>query len=251
MVDIENKNGIAILRMNDGSANVMNLDFNLKLLEMIRKTAASSARAIILTGHGKIFCAGVDLPRMLEGGTEYVRKFLSSFRELLETLYFCPKPVIMAVNGHAIAGGCILACASDRTLMATGKGQIGVPELHVGLPFPPVPMEILRSKIDPHYFEAVTRDGKNYSPHEALQRGIVDSIEEPAQLLDKALLLAESLVSIRPELFAINKRQTRQPVRDAMDQSIQKFEDTISTIWESEETFVDLRAFVARTLRSK
>lgn len=248
MIDIENNNDIAILRMNNGPANAMNLEFNLQLAQAVNQAAASSSRAIVLTGQGKIFCAGVDLPRLLEGGAEYVRKFLASLCGVLEVVYFCPKPVIIAVNGHAIAGGCILASASDRTLMAAGKGLMGVPEIHVGIPFPTVGMEIMRSRIHPGYFGEVTQNGKNYSPQEALERGLIDGIEEPEQLMEKALSQAALLASIRPELFSITKQQSRQPVRDATDLGIRRFEASINALWESEETFAVLREFAARTL---
>ena len=94
----------------------------------------------------------------------------------------------------------------------------------------------------------MTQNGKNYSPPQALERGLIDGIEEPEQLMEKALSQAALFASIRPELFSITKQQTRQPVRDAMDLGIQRFEASINALWESEETFAALRAFAARTL---
>ena len=67
-----------------------------------------------------MFSAGVDLLRVVDGGAAYVRTFLPAFRRVFETLFDYPKPVVAAVNGHAIAGGCVLACAADYRVMAAG-----------------------------------------------------------------------------------------------------------------------------------
>ena len=96
----------------------------------------SDAKAVVLTGQGKIFSAGVDLKRLSEGGADYIRKFLPVLHKLYDTVFYHPKPVVAAINGHAIAGGCVLACCADRRIMAREGGRIGVTESLVGVPFP-------------------------------------------------------------------------------------------------------------------
>ena len=73
----------------------------------LRRAAHAEAKAIVLTGTGKMFSAGVDLKRLSAGGAAYVRDFLPSLHRLYEAVFFHPKPVVAAINGHAIAGGCI------------------------------------------------------------------------------------------------------------------------------------------------
>ena len=75
---------------------------------------AAPERAVVLTGQGRMFSAGVDLPRLADGGPDYVRRFLPALHRLYDTVFFFPKPVVAAVNGHAIAGGCVLECCADR-----------------------------------------------------------------------------------------------------------------------------------------
>jgi hypothetical protein len=111
--------------------------------------AGSDARAVVLTGAGSIFCAGVDLFRVVDEGADYVRRFLPSLADVIRKLFMLPKPVVAAANGHAIAGGCILVAACDYRLMARGGGRIGVPELLVGVPFPAIALEILRFALAP------------------------------------------------------------------------------------------------------
>jgi enoyl-CoA hydratase len=64
---------------------------------------------------------------------------LPASRKAFERLFFCQKPVVAAIDGHAIAGGCVLPCAADYRMMAQQTGRIGIPELLVGVPFPPLP----------------------------------------------------------------------------------------------------------------
>ncbi len=249
MFAVERKNDIEILRMQYGSANAMDLNFCVELTKTVRTLTESSSRAIVLTGQGKIFCAGVDLPQLLEGGVEYVRQFLPALDEVLETLFFCPKPVIAAVNGHAIAGGCLLACCADRRLMAAGKARIGVPELRVGVPFPTVPLEIMRARTGSSFFEEVALGGATYVVPEALNKGLIDGVVEPEQLLAEAIIVAESLAAIRPELYALSKQQARRPVREAIDSRTRLDETEIAALWESAETHAAVQAFVERTLK--
>src|SRR5262249_58457001 len=95
-------------------------------------------------GTGRIFSAGVDLLRLSEGGASYVRKFLPALCAMFAAVFSHAAPVVAAINGHAIAGGCVLACAADRRLVAREGGRIGVAGLLVGGPFPPGPLEIMR-----------------------------------------------------------------------------------------------------------
>ncbi|HEY5674196.1 MAG TPA: enoyl-CoA hydratase/isomerase family protein, partial [Malonomonas sp.] len=226
----------------------MDLNFCVELSKKVRELEASS-RAIVLTGQGKIFSAGVDLPQLLDGSVDYVRQFLPALDEVFETLFFCSKPLVAAVNGHAIAGGCLLTCCADRRLMAAGKAQIGVPELRVGVPFPTVALEIMRARTKPDFIAEVILDAATYAPAEALQRGLIDAIVEPEQLLTEAIAAAESLAAIRPNIFAFSKQQLRQPVRVAIAARSKAQAAELYAIWESADTHAAVSEFVARTFK--
>jgi enoyl-CoA hydratase len=249
MFDVERKNDIEILRMQYGPANAMDLDFCVELAKTIRALEKSSSRAIVLTGQGKIFCAGVDLPQLLEGGAEYVRQFLPALDDVLEAFFFCNKPIVAAVNGHAIAGGCLLACTADRRLMVDGKAQIGVPELRVGVPFPAVALEIMRAKTSPGFFEEIILGAATYTAQEARKRGLIDDIFDKDQLLNEAISTAEAFAAIRPEIFAFSKQQIRQTVREAIDSRTKGQEADLFALWESDDTHAAVSDFVARTFK--
>jgi enoyl-CoA hydratase len=136
MIDSKIVDGVAVLTMAHGKANALDIEFCDALAARFDDLHKADAKAVVLTGKAKIFSAGVDLKRLSAGGADYIRRFLPALHRLYEAVFFHPKPVVAAVNGHAIAGGCVLACCADRRLMARDAGRIGVTEILVGVPFP-------------------------------------------------------------------------------------------------------------------
>ena len=129
MIDSKVVDGIAVLAMTHGKVNALDIEFCDTLAAHFDDLRRSDAKAVVLTGQGKIFSAGVDLKRLSAGGAEYIRQFLPALHRLYEAAFFHPKPVVAAVNGHAIAGGCVLAACADRRIMARDAGRIGVTEI--------------------------------------------------------------------------------------------------------------------------
>jgi enoyl-CoA hydratase len=245
VIELTEQGGVAVLRLGHGKVNAMSLEFCEALTA--RFAAVSSARAVVLTGTGHIFSAGVDLLRLTEGGAPYVRKFLPALRTMLATVFSHPAPVVAAINGHAIAGGCVLACAADRRVMARDGGHIGVTELLVGVPFPPVALEIMRCATAPQLFAEAIFSGATFAPLEALARGWVHEVVEPSALLERAVEAANALAALPPKAFALSKRQTRQPASDRMRAA--DVDAAIEQIWTAPETLARVRDYVARTLR--
>jgi enoyl-CoA hydratase len=204
---------------------------------------------VVLTAQGKVFSAGVDLIRLSEGGAGYIRKFLPVLHKLFDAVFFHPKPVVAAVNGHAVAGGCVLACCADRRVMARQSGRIGVTELPVGVPFPALAFEIVRSAVPARYLAEVTYSGATYDSDTALERGFIDEIAEPSELLEDAFAVAQELAALSPAAFARNKMQIRQPASERMAASGEATEKSVTEIWCAPETLSYIRAYVARTLK--
>src|SRR5471030_2357073 len=115
MIDIKTQAGIAVLTLTHGKANALDIELCEALAARFMELRNSDAKAVVVTGQGKIFSAGVDLKRLSEGGAAYVRKFLPALHKHYDTVFYHPKPVVAAINGHAIAGGCVLACCADRS----------------------------------------------------------------------------------------------------------------------------------------
>jgi hypothetical protein len=145
MLRREDRGSVAVLHMDHGKANALDVELigaiGDALGDIVREGSHS---AVVLTGTGSIFSAGVDLFRFLEGGESYLEQFFDAMVRSFRALFAFPRPLVAAVNGHAIAGGAVMAAAADYRIMSMGKAKIGVPELRVGIPFPVAAIEILR-----------------------------------------------------------------------------------------------------------
>jgi enoyl-CoA hydratase len=248
VIDTQQRGEIGIFRMHHGKANALDLEFCEEIVKRLDEANQSAIRALVITGHGAMFSAGVDLFRVLHGGPAYVRSFLPALKKAFEALLYLQKPVVAAINGHAIAGGCVLACAADLRLMALDSGRIGIPELRVGVPFPAVALEMVRMIVAPADFRALVYEGATLSPKEANEIGLVDATVAPEELLDRAVALAESLAAIPPEVFAMTKRQMRHPLMKRIREGAAEFDAAIDNLWTTPATLAAIRAYVARTL---
>jgi enoyl-CoA hydratase len=247
MIEVGDQDGVTILRMAAGKANAMTIDFCELLTARFEKLNSSPTSAIVITGSGRVFSAGVDLLVLLDGGVPYIRKFLPALSTMLATVFSYPKPVVAAINGHAIAGGCVLACAADRRLMGHEAGRIGVTELLVGVPFPSAALEIMRCALSPQHFEDAIFSGATYAPSEAAERGLVNEIVEPDALLARAIACAKTLAALAPSTFTLTKRQTRALALERLETDARRGE--VEQIWTAPETLTRIRDYVARTLR--
>lgn len=251
MIHRDHHDSITVLRMEHGKANALDTELLQDLIDALEEIARSDASAVVLTGTGSIFSAGVDLFRILDGGTEYVQSFLPALTRALRDLFALHRPVVAALNGHAIAGGCILACACDHRIMAQGKGRIGVPELRVGVPFPSVALEVLRFAVPRQHLQELAYVGRTFAPDDALVRGLVDELTEPDSLLERALAAARSLADIPAATFELSKRQLRRPTLDRLAVLEQEIDPEVYALWESPEIHEHIREYLDRTLGKK
>jgi enoyl-CoA hydratase len=242
---------ITVLTMRHGKANALDIEFCEALAARFAELRQSDTGAVVLTGQGRMFSAGVDLKRLSEGGADYIRAFLPALHRLYDAVFFHPRPVVAAINGHAIAGGAILATCADRRIMVEHGGRIGVTELQVGLPFPALAFEILRFAVPPRYLPEFTLSGATYDTDEAMERGWIDETSEPEELMEDALAVAQEMAELSPPAFAQTKAQLRADVRERMAASGAATDKTVTDIWCAPEALGGIRAYVARVLQRR
>jgi enoyl-CoA hydratase len=248
MIELEHRGEIAVLTMRHGKANAIDGALCEDIIKHLDELRRSPARGVVVTGQGKIFSAGVDLVRALDGGPDYFRHFLPPLRRAFEELFFFEKPIVAAVNGHAIAGGCVLTCAADRRLMAQGDGRIGITELLVGVPFPVIALEIMRFAAAPQHFARIVNSGATFPPEVAVNLGLIDEMVPGNALLERAIAAAEKLAAIGPA-FALTKRQIRHAVRERLEKDAPRFDPAVDSIWDAPETAARIRDYVTRTFK--
>jgi len=236
MIEREQHELILTLRLAHGKASAMDVELCEGLVRELDAAEKSDARAVILTGTGSIFSAGVDLFRMTNEGAPYVERFFPALRDSLHALFTFPKPIVAAVNGHAIAGGCLLAAACDYRLMSAGK--IGVPELLVGVPFPAIAIEILKFAAG-RDAQSLVYSGRTISPDEAKLVGLIDEVVAPDFLHTRADLIARELAAIDGRNFAITKKQLRGAAVS---------DDEVVKMWSAPEVHEHIRGYLAKTV---
>ncbi|HKZ07564.1 MAG TPA: enoyl-CoA hydratase/isomerase family protein [Methylomirabilota bacterium] len=246
MVVREDRGGVAILRLAHGRANALDPEVLRALAEALATAAA--ADAVVLTGTGGMFSAGVDLKRLAAGGPDYPGALIPALADCFGRLFFHPRPLVAAVNGHAIAGGCVIACAADRRLAARGDGRFGVTELLVGVPFPALALEIMRGVVPPHLFAEAVYGGRTWSLEEAAGHGLLDAVVEAHALLDAAVREAERLAAIPAETFALTKAQARQPIRDFLALHAARIDREVQRCWSTAEAQAAIQRYVQQTL---
>jgi enoyl-CoA hydratase len=235
MIERSESEGIVTLRLAHGKASVLDLELCDELGRQLENTAG--ARAVILTGTGSIFSAGVDLFRLIDGGGEYLERFFPALRQVLVSLFEFPRPIVAAANGHAIAGGCLMVAACDVRLMS--GGTIGVPELLVGVPFPAIAIEILRFAAGRNA-QQLAYSGATLTPEEARGKGLIDEVVAPDRLLERAHDVARQLAAIPPESFRLTKLQLRR----GSDVDRQAAE-----VWSNPDIHAHIRAYLEQTVR--
>ena len=247
MIERSLSHGILTLRLAHGKASALDLELCKELQREVEAAAESpDIRALIITGTGSIFSAGVDLPRMINSGKEYTQDFVEALDAVLRALFLFPKPAVVAANGHAIAGGAILAFACDYRLMSGGR--IGVPEALVGVPFPPLALEIVRFAVPRQHLQPMLYLAKTVEVAEAKSIGIIDEIVPAENLMTRAMEMARQLAEITPDAFRLTKRQIREPfLRDAAEIA-RVSADEIDAQWAAPETHEHIRAYLAKTI---
>jgi enoyl-CoA hydratase len=239
--------GIDTLQLARGKANALDLEL-CRTLDAALAEGEAREGPLILTGAGSMFSAGVDLFRVVDGGAAYIAQFLPAMSDVFLRLFMFPRPVVAAINGHAIAGGCILACACDYRVMAAGVGRIGLPELHVGVPFPASAVELLRSVTDPARLHEFLLLGRTYEAREAIAVGLVNEAVPGESVLERAVAVARDLSSRPAASYRITKHFLRGPAAERI-RSAERDRGELIDAWAAPATLQAIRDYLARTFK--
>lgn len=205
-----------------------------------------SVRGLVLTGAGKFFSFGFDIPEFLGFKKEDFADYLTLFTDFYTRVFVFPKPIVAAVNGHAVAGGCMIATACDIRLMASGRGKISLNEITFGASVFAGSVAMLKHWVGGRNAERMLYSGEMYQAEEARRLGLVEEVVPPEELMTRAEDRARMLAGQDPVAFASLKRLIRGPIADEMRRreadSIREFVD----IWYSEATWKHLEMIQIR-----
>jgi enoyl-CoA hydratase len=199
---------VQVLTLSSGRVNALDVEMLEELTGAVRERQSSGAGALVVTGAGKVFSAGVDLNRVLQGGADYTDRLIPALSDAFDALFCYPGPTVAAINGAAIAGGCVLACACDRRLISPAA-QIGASEVRVGVPFPAAALEVMRYACGDHA-EEVLLGGRLHRGEDALASGLAHRVVAE-DLIETAIAEASELGDISAVAYANTKAQLRAP----------------------------------------
>ena len=178
-----------------------------ELLGALAEVQTSPARVAILTGEGKAFCSGMDLDELRAIASRTAAEHLEDSRRmarLFRTIYSFPKPLIAAVNGHALAGGCGLATLADFTI-AVPEAKFGYTEVRIGF-IPALVSVFLRRQIGEKRTRDLALTGRLIEAAEARDIGLVNAVVSSDELMPAARELAANLLGASPTSLSRTKR---------------------------------------------
>jgi enoyl-CoA hydratase len=251
MISTDERDGITFLTLEHGKVNALDVELLTAIETAFRELADAPPKAVVLTGAGRAFSAGVDLKRMVDEGAPYAERLLGALDGALGAMFEAPFPVVAALNGHAIAGGFVLACASDHRLLAQGGARVGVPELLVGVPWPTLALEIVRQAFAPNRAQELILFGRTYGAEDALERGLVDTLVRADELVERATGTAHELAGIPAEAFRSAKALLHRPTLDLVRRVGPERDAEVLAGWCSEATREFVRGYLERTVGTK
>jgi enoyl-CoA hydratase len=233
---IDRQDDIALVRIERPPANALDRELGAELIAVAEELARDTPRAAVLTGSGAFFSAGLDLKVIptLEPGSH--GEMVMGVNRMVAGWLGLSCPVVCGVNGHAIAGGLVLAlCADYRVGCTTGK--LGLSEVRVGVPYPAAAIAVVRSELAPPAARGLVLRGHLVEPEEALALGVLDELAEPESVLERSLEVAHELGSLPAETYGRVKRQLRTGVLAEVERIVDTEEDPlIAEGWLSGET---------------
>jgi enoyl-CoA hydratase len=186
--------GIAVLTLELGQGNAINAAFIAALNKALDELSGPEVRALVITGKGRAFCGGLDLIAADALDRPAIVKFVAAFDALFLRVFSWPTPIVAAINGHAIAGGAILAMSADLRVMVKGPYGIGINEALLGISLPSAALEIARHALPRAAWAPAFLAGKRYRPEEAASIGLVHHLVE-SDVLSEALTQARALAA--------------------------------------------------------
>ena len=234
-IRVEAEAGVALVRIDRPPANALDLELLSESHALSEELRAAEPAAVVITGREGFFSAGVDLKAAPTLGPDDQAAMVDGINRMFAGWYGFPRPVVCAVNGHAIAGGMILAlCGDHRVGVPTGK--LGLTELRVGTGFPAVAIAVVRAELTPAAARRLVLGADLVEPGAALELGVIDEIWEADELLPRALEVASGLASLPSSAYRRVKHQLRAPALAEIERALDSGADPLLGGWLTEES---------------
>jgi enoyl-CoA hydratase len=238
-IAVEEVDGLAVVRIQRPPANALEPGLLAAGADVVAKLRAERPRAVVITGAGDFFSGGVDLKLAPTFSPAEQRGMVAGINRLFVEWYGFPGPVVAAVNGHAVAGGMILALCADHRV-GSRAGTYGLTEVKVGTPYPVAALAVVRAELAPASARRLVLGGELVDADTALELALVDELAAQADVLARAQAVAHELAALPSSTYRSVKAQLRGPDLEAMRTGIE--DDPLAQGWLGEETADAARA---------
>lgn len=239
------------LRLDRPPANALSPELIAALAAAIQAAPQEGARALVISGAPGMLSAGLDVPLLLHLDRPVIREVWRSFYGMLRALGSSPVPVVAAITGHAPAGGAVISIFCDYRIMAEGDFKIGLNEVQVGIPLPPVILQALKRLVGPYRAERLSVGATLLPSAEALRIGLVDELAPGDQVAARAVEWCQRLLAFPPEAMTETRRRARADLVALFDEAGEAELDVVAGNWFSSETQGALKALVEKLAKRK
>ena len=215
-VRVRVEDGVATVTLAGDHANAVDPDLVAGLRRAYRELAQEpGVAAVLLRAEGKLFCPGLDLQDLLPLDRDAMAAFMRDFGDCVIEMFAFPRPVVAALHGHAVAGGCVLALTADWRIARRGA-WIGLNEVKVGVPLPYAVARLLRESVAASHRTEVALLGRNFRDEAALGAGLAHEVVDAEGFEAACRERIAEFLSKDAASLAATKRYLREEAVDDM-----------------------------------
>jgi enoyl-CoA hydratase/carnithine racemase len=236
MLEIIDHGQIHEIRLARPPANALNKPL-FDALDLALRDASKSSEAVVVSGQPGMFCAGLDVPELIQLDRRAFSQLLLSFLQTTRTIALMPVPTVFALTGHAPAGGIVLAVFGDYRIMPRGPFKTGLNEVRVGLMVPSMVHGALVRLIGAHQAERILVSGELMDAEKAARIGLVDELaENPEAVVSRAIDWCEEHLSLPGHAMRETRAMARADFRMSFDIDLEQEAGRFTDFWFREDT---------------
>jgi Delta3-Delta2-enoyl-CoA isomerase len=240
LIKTEVTNRVGIVQLNNGVTNAISFALVTELTKHL-KAIENEASAVVLTGNSKFFSIGWNLPELIQFDRATMSDFVHRFQEMMLTLATLPIPTVCAMNGHAAAGGLILALGCDYRIARATKVKVGLNESRLGVSIPWIADLLLKQLVGYNSARKISCEGEIIDVDQALSLGLVDEIHQQDSVLELAVAKAVELSAIPASAYAAIKQSHLEDAVAQFHAKVQEKTDQFLDLWFADATRVLLK----------
>ena len=218
IVTTREEDNYCLIQMDDGKANALSFDM-LAQVNAALDQAEQAGKVVVLAGRPGKFSAGFDLSVMGQGGDDMIR-LLTEGANLSRRLLDFDKPVVLAVSGHALAMGALLALSADYRIGIHGDYKIGLNEVAIGMTLPYFGVELARVRLSKRHLVPAVALAKIYDASGAVEAGFLDEAVDGDELLGRAAAVAAQLATLDMDAHRNPKARVREGLSAALEAAV-------------------------------